>query len=52
MTPMELEFKNLANVKAEPSRFVSANLQVVSMNIAKNDDDGDQTWILSNVLDQ
>ena len=49
---MELEFKNLANVKAEPSRFVSANLQVVSMNIAKNDDDGDQTWILSNVLDQ
>ena len=31
MTPMELEFKNLANVKAEPSRFVSANLQVVSM---------------------
>ena len=55
MTPMELEFKNLANVKAEPSRFVSANLQVVSMNIAKNDDDGDdgdQTWNLSNVLDQ
>ena len=52
VTPMELEFKNLANVKAEPSRFVSANLQVVSMNIAKNDDDGDQTWILSNVLDQ
>ena len=48
MTPMELEFKNLANVKAEPSRFVSANLQVVSMNIAKNDDDGDdgdQTWV-------
>ena len=31
VTPMELEFKNLANVKAEPSRFVSANLQVVSM---------------------
>ena len=29
VTPMELEFKNLANVKAEPSRFVSANLQVV-----------------------
>jgi len=28
VTPMELEFKNLANVKAEPSRFVSANLQV------------------------
>ena len=55
MTPMELEFKNLANVKAEPSRFVSANLQVVSMNITKNDgdgDDGDQTWNLSNVLDQ
>ena len=52
MTPMELEFKNLANVKAEPSRFVSANLQVVSMNIAKNDDDGDQIWNLSNVLDQ
>ena len=49
---MELEFKNLANVKAEPSRFVSANLQVVSMNIAKNDDDGDQTWNLSNDLDQ
>ena len=51
---MELEFKNLANVKAEPSRFVSANLQVVSMNIAKNDDDGDdgdQTWNL-NVLDK
>ena len=38
---MELEFKNLANVKAEPSRFVSANLQVVSMNITKNDGDGD-----------
>ena len=56
MTPMELEFKNLANVKAEPSRFVSANLQVVSMNITKSDDDdgddGDQTWNLSNVLDQ
>ena len=28
VTPMELEFKNLANVKAEPARFVSANLQV------------------------
>ena len=27
VTPMELEFKNLANVKAEPARFVSANLQ-------------------------
>ena len=52
MTPMELEFKNLANVKAEPSRFVSANLQVVSMNNTKNYDDGDQTWNLSNDLDQ
>ena len=28
VTPMELEFKNLANVKAEPARFVSASLQV------------------------
>ncbi|CAL4173253.1 unnamed protein product, partial [Meganyctiphanes norvegica] len=27
-TPMELEFKRLANIKAQPSRFVSANLPV------------------------
>ena len=39
VTPMELEFKNLANVKAEPSRFVSANLQV----LLDCDDDVDTT---------